>query len=206
MAVNSNEERLGQWNQPSSSESCWIKENSLWINIPLKNRPFSILGQQFTYSSKSPDSSESERQILEIPSGRASTKSPFIRIKILRLYDDALCQNFARNLVFLRQKKPMVGQLTEIQLPTTRRQLRDRCLQKSPQRRIARYNSWIKRRPVPRYAMKWHSHLGHQDALVNYSAYVQMHGSTTVDCDAYDESQIKYRIYRTPRDLHEDPR
>jgi len=38
-----------------------------------------------------------------------------IRIKILRLYDVALCQNFARNLVFLRQKKkPMVGQLTEI--------------------------------------------------------------------------------------------
>jgi len=48
-------------------------------HIPLKNRPFSILGQQFTYSSKSPDSStpESERQILEISSGRASTKSLF---------------------------------------------------------------------------------------------------------------------------------
>jgi len=74
-----NEERLGQWNQLPSSGSCWIKEHSPWINIPLKNRPFSILGQQFTYSSKSPDSStpESERQILEISSGRASTKSLF---------------------------------------------------------------------------------------------------------------------------------
>jgi len=74
-----NEERLGQWNQLPSSGSCWIKEHSPWINISLKNRPFSILGQQFTYSSKSPDSStpESERQILEISSGRASTKSLF---------------------------------------------------------------------------------------------------------------------------------
>jgi hypothetical protein len=56
-------------------------------------------------------------------------------------------------------------------------------------------------------AAPWNGiHLGHKDALVNYSAYARIHGPTTVDCDAYDEGQIKYRIYRTPRNLHEDPR
>jgi Reverse transcriptase (RNA-dependent DNA polymerase) len=150
--------------------------------------------------------------------------------QLLRLYDVAFCEDFACNLVSLRQLRKQglwwdnrsgynhlrrsdnsVVAVLEDHYDQFVLEFTPENLSKSAfYTRRNLYNSWTERRPAYGDAMKWHLRLGHPGPqalqhLVNCSTGARIRGPTTVECDACGQGKMKRRIRRAPRDLHEGP-
>ena len=150
--------------------------------------------------------------------------------KILRLYDVAFCQDFASNLVSLRQlrkrgiwwdNRPGYNHLrrTNFSVIAVLEDHYDQfVLEYIPEEipraafhaRRNKFNSWTKRAPSYGDTIKWHLRLGHPgpkalEHLVNCSQGARIRGLTTVECDACGQSKAKRQIRRAPKDLHEGP-
>ncbi|KJZ70533.1 hypothetical protein HIM_10077 [Hirsutella minnesotensis 3608] len=149
---------------------------------------------------------------------------------LLRLRDVAFCENFAANLVSLRQLQKhgywwdnRLGQncirayngkiickvldrhdqfvLENIPRETSRQSFFNRR---------NTFNSWTGRRPSSVDARKWHLRLGHPgpqalEHLVNCSTGARIKGLTTVACDHCGVSKAKRQVSRKPRDRGNAP-
>ena len=150
--------------------------------------------------------------------------------KILRIHDVAYCQDFAANLVSLRQlhnmgiwwdNRPGHNYLrrTDFSIVAALEDQYDQFVLEYISSDLSRgafharrnkYNSWTKRAPVYGDAQKWHLRLGHPgpkalEHLVHCSTGARIRGLLTVQCDACGQSKIKRQIRRVPKDLHEGP-
>jgi hypothetical protein len=153
------------------------------------------------------------------------------RKQVMRLSDVAFCEDFACNLVSLRQlhkqgywwdNRPKYNHL--------RRSSDDSivaCLQSYYNQFVLEYipynvsraafharrnkfNSWTQRRPVTSDAWKWHLRLGHPgpealDHLVVCSQGARIRGPNTVECENCGCSKAKRQTSRAPRDILEGP-
>ena len=162
--------------------------------------------------------------MVKAPGARMNAK------KILRIRDVAYCQDFAANLVSLRQlhkmgiwwdNRPGYNHLRRTDFSTVAA-LEDHhdqfVLEYIPEdtpraaffARRNKYNSWTKRSPAYGDTLTWHLRMGHPgpralEHLVNCSTGVRIRGLTTVECDSCGKSKIKRRVRRAPRDLNEGP-
>jgi hypothetical protein len=150
--------------------------------------------------------------------------------KILRLNNVAFCEDFACNLVSLRQlrkrglwwdNRPGYNLLRRGD-NTVAAVLKDHydqfVLEFIPENlaksafytRRNLHNSWTEKPPAYGDALKWHLRLGHPGPqalqhLVNCSTGARIRGPTTVECDACGQGKAKRQVRRAPRDLHEGP-
>jgi hypothetical protein len=151
--------------------------------------------------------------------------------RILRLFDVAFCEDFACNLVSLRQlhrhgywwdNRPGFNHLrfskdnsTVAILQTHHNQF---VLEYVPEdmsksafyTRRNKFNSWTIRRPISGDAWRWHLRLGHPgpqalEHLVNSSQGVRIRGPKTVECVSCGLSKAKRQIRRETRDVCEGP-
>ena len=152
---------------------------------------------------------------------------PKRKLQIFRLYDVAYCEDFATNLVSLRQLRKLglwwdsrleynclrsgwdtVAYLREIHDQSILEYIPD----DHPYTRMAfyirrnKFNTWTKRRPNAADAMQWHLRLGHPgpealEHLVNASRGVRIRGIKTVECDVCGISKAKYQNRWEPREI-----
>lgn len=151
-------------------------------------------------------------------------------VDILRLRNVALCENFAANLVSLRQLRQHAYWWDN--------RLSHNCLRASNGRIICKvldlhdqfvlehipwetsrqsfftrrntFNSWTGRQASRVDAKKWHLRLGHPgpktlEHLVNCSTGARIRGLTTVECDHCGVSKAKRQISRKPRNTENAP-
>jgi Reverse transcriptase (RNA-dependent DNA polymerase)/GAG-pre-integrase domain len=151
--------------------------------------------------------------------------------RILRLHDVALCEDFACNLVSLRQlhkqgywwdNRPGFNQLRQSRDNSTVAILEFHhnqfVLEYVPEdisrsafhARRNKFNSWSERKPVTSDAWKWHLRLGHPgpqalEHLVKCSQGAKIRGPTTVECQSCGLTKAKRQIRREARDIFEGP-
>ena len=150
--------------------------------------------------------------------------------RILRLHDVAFCENFACNLVSLRQlRKRGIWWDTRPGQNNLRQsdnsvlcELVDRfdqyVIEDIPEEivpsafhtRRNKFNSWTQKPPNKADALKWHLRLGHPgpqalEHLVNCSKGAKIKGIRTVECDDCGVAKAKRQIRREPRELDEGP-
>src|ERR1700735_11083 len=150
--------------------------------------------------------------------------------RIFRLFDVALCENFACNLVSFRQlrKRAIWWDTRSGQNPLRRRdnsvlcELVDRfdqyVIEDIPEEttptafhtRRNKFDSWTEKPPNKADALIWHLRLGHPgpqalEHLVNCSKGAKIKGIKTVECDDCGVAKAKRQIRREPRKLDEGP-
>ena len=151
--------------------------------------------------------------------------------RILRLHDVALCEDFACNLVSLRQlhkigywwdNRPGFNHLCRSRDNSTVAILESHhnqfVLEYIPEdisrstfhTRRNKFNSWSERKPVTSDAWKWHLRLGHPgpqalEHLVKCSHGAKIRGPTTVECQSCGLTKAKRQIRREARDISEGP-
>ncbi|KID81860.1 polyprotein [Metarhizium guizhouense ARSEF 977] len=149
---------------------------------------------------------------------------------ILRLHNVALCENFAANLVSLRQLRQhgywWDNRLNHNCLRAYNGNIVCKVLDRHDQfvleyipmetsrqsffTRRNTFNSWTGRQASSADARKWHLRLGHPgpkalEHLVNCSTGTKIKGLTTVECDHCGVSKVKRQVSRKPRDTENAP-
>jgi GAG-pre-integrase domain len=159
-------------------------------------------------------------------------EGPNGKLQVLRLYDAAYCENFAANLVSLRQlqkqdywwdTRPRYNCLrrgNDTVVAILREHYNQYVLEYIPDDhpytqmafyiRKHKFNSSTERRPATGDAMRWHLRLSHPGPqalghLVNASKGVRLSKIRTVNCDACGMAKAKRRIRREPREFKEEP-
>lgn len=151
--------------------------------------------------------------------------------KVLRLYNVALCEGIACNLVSLRRLHERGMHWDNSGDPTYLRRMTDQSvvcvlqarhdqfvIEHIPEdlsraaffTRRNRFNSYTKRKPRSVSAEIWHLRMGHPgpgalERLVNTAQGVRIKGIKIVECSVYARAKIKRQVKREPKDKPQRP-